>query len=50
MRKYNILLGFVGYMLTVGAAPALFIEGHYVLGAIAMIAGLAVIDYNRGGQ
>jgi hypothetical protein len=50
MRKYNILLGFVGYILTVCVAPPLFIEGHYVLGVVSMIAGIAVIDYNRGGQ
>jgi hypothetical protein len=50
MRKYNILLGFIGYMLTAGVAPVLFIEGRYLLGILSMIAGLAVIDYNRGGS
>jgi hypothetical protein len=50
MKKYNILLGFIGYILSIGAAPPLFIEGHYVLGALSLIAGVAVIDYNRDGQ
>jgi len=45
----NILLGFIGYALAVCVAPPLFIEGYYVLGIISFIAGIAVIDYNRGG-
>jgi hypothetical protein len=45
----NILLGFIGYALTICVAPPLFIEGYYVLATISFITGIAVIDYNRGG-
>ena len=45
-----IVLGFLGYTLTTCVAPALFIEGYWVLGSLSVIAGLAVIDYNRGGN
>ena len=52
MKKYNIggLLGFIGYGMTVCAAPALFIESHYILAILSFVGGLAVIDYNRKGN
>jgi multisubunit Na+/H+ antiporter MnhF subunit len=50
MKKYNVLLGIIGYILTVCVAPALFIEKHYILALISFIGGIAVIDYNRGGN
>jgi len=49
MKKYNIPLGFIGYILIVCVAPALFIESHYILALVSFVSGLAVIDYNRGG-
>jgi len=51
MKKPNhFFLGFLGYGLTVCAAPPLFIEGYWILGALSMIGGLAIIDWNRNGN
>lgn len=50
MRKYNILLGFVGGVLSMAIAPGLMCGGFYVLGCISFLVGLAIIDYNRGGN
>jgi len=46
----TIILGFLGYVLTTCGSLFLFIEGHWALGLLSVIAGLAVIDYNRGGN
>lgn len=48
MRKYNILLGFVGMTFVILFVP-LAIEGHYIYGLISLCVGCGVIDYNRGG-
>jgi hypothetical protein len=51
MKKPNhILLGFIGYILSICVAPPLWIEGYWILGSVSFISGLAVIDYNRGGN
>jgi hypothetical protein len=46
----TITLGFLGYVLTTCVGPFLFIKGYWALGLLSVIAGLAVIDYNRGNN
>jgi len=50
MTTKNVILGFTGYILTVGVAPVLFIEQYYFLGVVSMILGIGIIDYNRSGN
>lgn len=50
MRKHNLILGLVGGILTMVIAPGFVMAGMYVFALICFITGLAIIDYNRGGQ
>ena len=50
MKKNNSLLGLIGGILTIAIAPGLAIAGMYVIALISFIMGLAIIDYNRGGN
>jgi hypothetical protein len=47
MKKYNMLLGIIGGILTIAIAPGLFVGGYYLFAIISFIVGLTIIDYNR---
>ena len=49
MKKYNLLLGLIGGILTIAIAPGLALSGMYIFSAICFVGGLTIIDYNRGG-
>lgn len=50
MKKPSILIGLTGGIMTMAVAPGLACGEYYISSALVFLFGLAIIDWNRGGQ
>ena len=50
MKRPNIVLGLIGGLVSLCVAPALAINGMYILGILTLVAGVTIIDWNRQGN